>query len=136
MNRQFSSAGVWTDPETGDYEVKAEIHLCSQQLPYFILVRYPSGSDPAATPGVIELNIGPITIPQPLTFTSFEDRLESAHASIDVGLRLNAGDLLVIYYVENVAEPTLAPESGNQNRGYRASSAALPRRPFRLLPLL
>lgn len=65
---QFSSAGVWTVPETGDYEVKAEIHLCSQltqdlpiqsvgrgtitqQLPYFILVRYPSGSDPAVTPG-------------------------------------------------------------------------------------
>ena len=132
---QLTPGGVWTVPETGDYEVKAEIHLCSaRRLPvfstsanirttYFVLVRYPVEADPVTIPGVIaacaplENNLNPTGV----TFQT-EDRLESANASFDIGLRLNAGEKIIIYYVEDIIESftrTLPPIAGSPGAGYQ-----------------
>lgn len=135
---QFSPAGVWTVPRSGDYTIKAEIYLCSLRrlvllldsdgqidCPYFILVRYPAGADPSVTPGVIEAcapiqnNLGIIGT---TTVPPLQDRIESIHCSFDVGLRLTAGEQFVIYYVDDqrlAITRTLPPVSGDPDIGYR-----------------
>lgn len=132
---QFSDEGVWTVPQSGDYNVKAELYLCSDRRltlfgpnndirsTYFVLVKYPAGADPAVTPGVIEV-CAPIQNNLAFfgTTTPVQDRLESVHASLDIGLHLNVGEQLVIYYVEDVGlsfTRTLPPLEGDPNQGYR-----------------
>jgi len=106
-------------------------------LPYYILVRHPTGTDITTDPGKIEKLVPVVADKQNLTPQNLENSVftwnlkESAQALFNVGLHLNKGDRLRLYYVDDfttvetfqgsVSLKTLAQEGngGLFAQGYR-----------------
>ena len=108
------ATGCYTSPQTGDYQVNAILSYCSPlalpltlevSVPWYALIRFPAGTNPATTPGMIAF-CAPVAKNEQAAL-DIADRIEISQAAINVGLRLNAGDRLCIYYVDEVAS-TLA----------------------------
>ena len=123
--------GIFTADRTGDYQVNAVLSYLSPNplrniaatqppfglvgrslVPRYILVRHEAGSDLTQDPGLIVAD-APVTAnrivetePEQGLVRIAWDLMEAGQAVINVGLRLNKGDMLRLYYID---DPTLIP---------------------------